>query len=750
MFLQDDKFPLPRRQSMFTFLKNAQIFSKFDLKSGFWQLGIEPSERYKTAFCIPNAHFQWTVLPFGLKTAPSIFQKSMIKIFQPLLSNALIYIDDILLFSGSHDDHHRLLNQFYDIVQSHGIMLSAKKSTIATDTIEFLGMIIKDGHYQPGKHIAQELLHFPDQQLSKKQVQQFLGIINYIRDFIPHVDHYTRHLSALLKKKPPEWNDDHTNAVTTLKKIAQNPPPLKLIADGKRILQTDASDESWGAILLEELNGKEHFIAYASGHFSDTQQHYHSVFKEILAVKYGIKKFEYHLIGHHFLIRMDSSAFPNILNFKGKTVPEKMLLRLKDWFSKYDFSVKHIKGSQNLIPDLLSRLSKPETPPILFSTTYHFPIIAMATSLPPEALTKKPFPLNKTFSSVFAIQEFARKAVFRFFMKAYLMADSFPFSTFHPENLFLTGLTLDPSREITEDELWYLWCLTTLYATKLILPIAPTLSHLLNPDKATSLIWTLLEWFSPIPWWRQKLQHLSEIYNLDRMPLPEAQMWTSVFIIHRPYFQHPDTQFFWTQDQVYEWFTAPHPSIIENEIQSTLHNYLHQLNHQTPPHKDIVHTSLGPQHDLIMIPTPSARSKPPSTGILIKEERPDYTDFLFQDSQDPWEEFLPLSQHLHQFPQPTMDEPGPSDPGPSTRPSKKSPRPSKVDKATQTSPKYTSQCTPRAYHCPNPPCRGPSCQHPKRPKLPNNFFRKPHHSGDTDPDATESSSEDDYMNLHSP
>ncbi|KAH9671267.1 hypothetical protein KPL70_017298 [Citrus sinensis] len=165
----------------------------------------------------------------------------------------------------------------------HGIMLSAKKSTIATDNIEFLGMIIKDGHYQPGKHIAQELLHFPDKQLSKKQVQQFLGIINYIRDFIPHVDYYTYHLSALLKKKPQEWNADHTNTVTTLKQIAQNPPPLKLITDGKRILQTDASDDSWGAILLEEINGKEHFIGYASGQFSNTQKHYHSVFKEILA-----------------------------------------------------------------------------------------------------------------------------------------------------------------------------------------------------------------------------------------------------------------------------------------------------------------------------------------------------------------------------------------------------------------------------------------------------------------------------------
>ncbi|KAH9801892.1 hypothetical protein KPL71_001193 [Citrus sinensis] len=638
---------------------------------------------------------------------------------------------------GSHYEHRQLLTQFYDIVQSHGIMLSAKKSAIATDNIEFLGMIIKDGHYEPGKHIAQELLHFLDQQLSRKQVQQFLGIINYIRDFIPHVDRYTHHLSALLKKKPPEWNADHTNAVTTLKKIAQNLPPLKLITNGKRILQTDASDDSWGAILLEEINGKDYFIAYTSGQFSDTQKHYHSVFKEILAVKNGIKKFEYHLIGHHFLIRIDSSAFPNILNFKGKTVPEKMLLRLKDWFSKYDFSVKHIKGSQNLIPDMLSRLSKPEKPLTLFSTTYHFPIISMATSLPREALTKKTFPFNKNISSVFAIQEFAKKALFRFFMKAYLVTEPFPFSSFHLENMFLTGLTLDPSRETTEDVLWYIWCLIILYATKLVLPITPTLEHLFNPDKATSLTWTLLECFSPIPWWRKKLQHLSEIYNLERMPAPEAQLFTSVFIIHRAYFQHPDTNPFWTQDQVYEWFTAPHPAVIENEIQDVLHNYLCQLNHQPSPLKDIFHTSLGPQHDLLMIPTPSAISNPKSTGIIIKEERPDYTDFLYQDSQDPREDLLPLSQHLQQFPQPSMNEPGSSSQPPKADTATK---PSKVDKATETSPRPGYR-----RDCPYPPCRGPQCKHPK---LSNTFF--PKSNCDIDPDETESSSEDDYMNLRSP
>ncbi|KAH9697741.1 hypothetical protein KPL71_023732 [Citrus sinensis] len=673
-------------------LPNKDILLGFDILHQIKHLQIIPTGiRVKSMF----KPFTDILKLYNLSETPQSYQDISTKLLSFCPESILSSPIQILCGKiSSHDEHRQLLTQFYDILQSHGIMLSAKKSIIATDNVEFLGMIIKDGHYQPGKHIAQELLHFPDQQLSKRQIQQFLGIINYIRDFIPHVDHYTHHLSALLKKKPPEWNADHTFVVTTLKQIAQNPPPLKLITDGKRILQTDASDESWGAILLEEINGKEHFIAYASGHFSDTQKHYHSVFKEILAVKNGIKKFEYHLIGHHFLIQMDSSAFPNIFHFKGKTVPEKMLLRLKDWFSKYDFSVKHIKGSQNLIPDMLSRLSKPENPLTLFSTTYHFPIISMATSLPPEALTKKTFPFNKTFSSVFAIQEFARKALFRFFMKAYLVTNPFPFSTFHPENLFLTGLILDPTRETTEDVLWYIWCLTVLYATKLILPISPTLEHLLNPDNATSLTWTLLEWFSPIPWWRKKLQQLSEIYNLDRMPAPEAPLFTSVFIIHRPYFQHPDTKLFWTQDQVYEWFTAPHIAVIENDIQDVLHNYLCQLNHQPPPLKDISHTSLGPQHDLLMIPTPSAISKPKSTSIIIKEEKPDYTDFLFQDSQDPWDAFLPLSQHLHQFPQSTMDEPGPSEPGPLTQSSKRPAQPSKVDKATQTSPQYTPKCTP--------------------------------------------------------
>ena len=88
-FLKDDKFPLPKIRTLFVHIRNAKIFSKFDLRAEFWQLGIHPSYHHKTTFCIPNAHYQWTVMPFGLKVAPSLFQKIMIEIFEPILQHDL-------------------------------------------------------------------------------------------------------------------------------------------------------------------------------------------------------------------------------------------------------------------------------------------------------------------------------------------------------------------------------------------------------------------------------------------------------------------------------------------------------------------------------------------------------------------------------------------------------------------------------------------------------------------------------------
>ncbi|KAK6940364.1 Reverse transcriptase domain [Dillenia turbinata] len=113
-----------------------------------------PEDRSKTTFCIPDHHFQWTVIPFGLKTAPSKFQKAMLKIYGSMVPNILIYIDDILLFSDTVEKHLELLQRFHQITIDHRIMLSEKKMIIEEKEIDFLGMKIKDGRMQLQPHIA--------------------------------------------------------------------------------------------------------------------------------------------------------------------------------------------------------------------------------------------------------------------------------------------------------------------------------------------------------------------------------------------------------------------------------------------------------------------------------------------------------------------------------------------------------------------------------------------------------------------
>ncbi|KAG8489635.1 hypothetical protein CXB51_017679 [Gossypium anomalum] len=332
-FLQDDKFPLSKKNLLFLSLAKARVFSKFDLKAGFWQLGIHPEDRPKTRFGIPNGHFQWKVMSFGLKTAPSLFQKAMIKIFHPLMKNALVYIDDVLLYSKDADSHAQLLDDFKSLIFKYGIMLSERKMQINRSEIQFLGMDIREGKYSPQPHIAQELLKFPQKDLSFKQVQQFIGIVNYLRDFIPKVSEYINPLRKMLKKDPHPWSSSQTKALQRLKEIAQDLPPLQIPSYGERILQTDATDKYWRAILLEKINGKKHLCGYKSGRFSEAEIHYHSTFKEILAVKKGMGKFKFHLLGYYFSVEMDMSSFSQMLKFKQKTIPHPQLLRWAEWFS---------------------------------------------------------------------------------------------------------------------------------------------------------------------------------------------------------------------------------------------------------------------------------------------------------------------------------------------------------------------------------------------------------------------------------
>ena len=134
----------------------------------------------------------------------------------------------------------------------------------------------------------------------------------------------------MLKKSPPEWNFTHIEAVQQLKRLSEKLPPLQIPRPGKRIFQIDASDEYWAAALFEEIDGKRNICGYKSGAFKPSELHYHSTFKEILAVKHGIEKFQFHLLGHNFLVEMDMSSFPKMLQFKRKMLANNVQYSYQD------------------------------------------------------------------------------------------------------------------------------------------------------------------------------------------------------------------------------------------------------------------------------------------------------------------------------------------------------------------------------------------------------------------------------------
>ena len=133
----------------------------------------------------------------------------MVTLFQPFLTNALIYVDDILLFSKDAESNERLLTEFYNLVKSQGIMFFEKKMVIGQSFINFLGVSILNEKYTLQPHIVVSLDEFPDKLTSTKQIQQFLEIVNYMSDFIPKVSRYRNCLAQLLKKTPLEWNSGH-------------------------------------------------------------------------------------------------------------------------------------------------------------------------------------------------------------------------------------------------------------------------------------------------------------------------------------------------------------------------------------------------------------------------------------------------------------------------------------------------------------------------------------------------------------
>jgi len=353
------RYPIPNRKDLVNRLSEALVFYKFDMKSGFWQIQIEDRDRYKTAFTTPFGHYEWNVMPFGLKNAPSEFQRIMNDILNPFSHFAIVYIDDVLIYSKSIDEHWKHLNSFVEIIKINGLVVSAKKIKLFQTKIQFLGFDIAEGQIRPISRAIEFASKFPDIITDKNQLQRFLGSLNYIADFYKDLRKYCKPLFDRLQSNPPPWTEVHTSLVKEIKTHVRSLPCLGIPTDNAfKIVETDASDIGYGGILKQIVStgSPEQIVRFHSGSWNNAKKNYSTIKKEILSVVLCISKFQSDLLNQKFLLRIDCKSAKYVLKKDVENIASKQIFaRWQAILSAFDFDIEYIKGINNSIPDFLTR-----------------------------------------------------------------------------------------------------------------------------------------------------------------------------------------------------------------------------------------------------------------------------------------------------------------------------------------------------------------------------------------------------------
>lgn len=349
-----DSYPLPRIDDTLDTLAESKIFSTLDLKSGYWQVGLDPADREKTAFTIGTGLYQFTVMPFGLCNAPATFERLMETVLKGLSwKTCLVYLDDIIVVGKNVEDHMRNLEEVFKRMREANLKFSPKKCNLFRKEVSFLGHIIsgKGVAVDPEKTRAVSEWPVPKDQ---HELRSFLGLCTYYRRYVLGFANIAKPLTRLTEKDQKfVWDESCMNAFEQLKEALVSAPILAYpLAEGKFILDTDASNFGIGGVLSQIQQGQEKVIGYFSKTLSKPERNYCVTRKELLAVVKSAEHFYKYLYGRKFLLRTDHAALQWLLRFKN---PEGQMARWIERLQEYNFDTEHRAGGQHRNADALSR-----------------------------------------------------------------------------------------------------------------------------------------------------------------------------------------------------------------------------------------------------------------------------------------------------------------------------------------------------------------------------------------------------------
>ena len=349
-------FPIPHMSDVFDTLaqSKAEVFSTLDLRSGFWQVPLDKATKHKSAFITHQGIFEFNRLSFGMVNAPMTFQSLMTKVLKNLnFKIALVYIDDLLIFSKDFDQHLHHLNLVFDKLRSANLTLHPAKCKFATKQVKYLGHIVSKDGLRVNPENTDKIRNCKSP-TNVKQVRSALGMMGYYRKFVKDYAKNVQPLNDLLKKDTKfNWTEDCEQAFNVLKiKLIEAPILRYPQFDKEFVLAVDSSQYSIGYVLSQEHDGKLHPICFGGRALRDNELKWHITDKEGLALVEGIQHFKHYLANNRFIVYTNNVSVKYLMKIKDCQG------RLGRWgilLQGYSFDIKHRSSSQNCSADFMSR-----------------------------------------------------------------------------------------------------------------------------------------------------------------------------------------------------------------------------------------------------------------------------------------------------------------------------------------------------------------------------------------------------------